>query len=191
MGSTLLPVRRLLPNALTLLRLGALPFLAWAVLGGRGGLTAGLLVASAGTDVLDGLLARRLRAQTRLGALLDPIADKLTQVTGLVLLSLTARPAFTPVPPLFVALVIGRDLLLLYGALRIRQRTGTLSVTPSWEGKATTGLIFLLLLAASLGLPRAVVTGLCLVTAPLVVATGVRYTLLGRRQFSGSARSGP
>ncbi|MHC4547398.1 MAG: CDP-alcohol phosphatidyltransferase family protein [Planctomycetota bacterium] len=184
-------MRRLLPNAVTVLRLALLLVFAWAVLGARPLLATALLAAIGLSDWLDGFLARRWRAESRLGALLDPIADKLTQVTGLLLLAVTSSPVFTPIPAPFVALVFGRDLLLLYGALRVRLRRGTIRIRPRWEGRASTVLGFALLLAACLGLPRAVVVGLCVAAAPLVVAAGVRYTLDGHRQISEPARSAP
>src|SRR5882762_3669572 len=82
-----------LPNALTWLRIGAIPLVMLLFMAGRhnpDGLAdtaAGLVFAAASiTDTLDGYLARRLGLITRLGAFLDPVADKLIVAVALVLL---------------------------------------------------------------------------------------------------------
>lgn len=178
-------VRRLLPNAVTILRLLLLPFFGWAVVASRPGAATALLAVIAASDFVDGYLARRWHAETRFGAVLDPVADKLTQITGLILLAF-AQPPVARIPPLFVGLVLARDLWLLYGALRIRVRRGNVSIRPRWEGKSSTAVVFALLLAASAGLPQGLVTGLAVVAAPLVAASAIRYTLDGRRQLRGS-----
>jgi cardiolipin synthase len=164
-----------------------LPFWGWAMVEGARGPSAALLVAIAASDWLDGFLARRWRAQSRFGAVADPLADKLSQILGLVLLALTRAEAFTPIPAWLVAVVFARDLWLAYGTLRIRLRHGRVAIRPRWEGKASTGLLFALLLAATLGAPSALVLGLSLAAATLAVAAGARYTLDGFRQ----ARAGP
>lgn len=175
-------MKSLVPNAITVLRLALIPVFAWALLAGRATLAPALLVAIAASDGLDGLLARRWHAESRFGAVVDPVADKLTQLTGLVLLALAPAESFTAVPALFVVLVLARDLLLAYGTLRIHTGRGRVEIRPRFEGKASTVLVFALLLAACLGLPRTIVIGLALATAPLVIAAGVRYSLDGLRQ---------
>src|SRR5215208_4914468 len=99
-----------LANALTALRNVQAPvFLVLYVEGGRLRALAAFAVAAA-TDVLDGLVARVLRQQTRLGAFLDPIADKFLAACALVALAATGRlPVWLPV------LVFTRDLFQLAG----------------------------------------------------------------------------
>jgi phosphatidylglycerophosphate synthase len=81
------------PNQLTLLRLGFLPFFLISLYYGRYGWALLLLSAAAVTDLLDGLLARRLNQKTELGAYLDPIADKLLLSSSFFLLA-SAAAAF-------------------------------------------------------------------------------------------------
>jgi len=100
------------PNTLTWLRIGAIPLIAvlfympysWA------DPSAGLLFAAAGiTDSLDGYLARRLGQTSRLGAFLDPVADKLIVAVALVLLvSKDPRPLIA----LTAAVIIGREITI-------------------------------------------------------------------------------
>lgn len=76
-----------LPNVLSALRVAAAPVLAWAVLARQPpGFAAGLVVAAALTDVLDGIAARALGEVSELGAVLDPAADKVFILTALWLL---------------------------------------------------------------------------------------------------------
>lgn len=175
-------MRRLLPNAITALRLALILPFGWSVVAGRPHLAFGLLAAMAVSDAADGYLARRWAVITPLGAFLDPLADKLTQIIGLILLAAADAPAFTPIPALLVALVIARDLVLAYGTFRIRQRLGDVTVRPRWEGKASTLCIFLLLLGSCLAAPPWFVLALSLLAAPLVVASGIRYVLDGVAQ---------
>ncbi len=177
-------MKRLLPNIITGLRLCMLPVFASCVLEGAGAWATGLLIAIALSDALDGYLARRWNAESRLGALLDPSADKLTQITALILLSLTGHAVFTPVPPLLVSIILARDLLLAYGAYRIRARAGHVAIKPRWEGKLSTALVFVLLLASCAGAAPWIVNGLAIAAAPFAVAAGARYTIDGWKQRS-------
>ncbi len=103
---------------------------------------AGLVFVLAGvTDGLDGMVARRTGRQTRLGALLDPVADKLLAVSSFVTLSLRG-----PIPVWFVVLVISRDLIISLGALILFLTEGSLEIAPSRIGKTATFLQFLTIL---------------------------------------------
>ncbi len=176
-------MRRLLPNTITAVRLLLVPLFGWSIVAGRTVLAPALLAAIALSDWLDGFLARRYRAESRFGALLDPVADKLTQILGLVLLVYAPHPAFAPVPAFFLALVLLREMMLVYGAVRVRFSRGTVRIRPRFEGKASTGAIFLLLLAACLGAPEWLVWTLVLLGTPFVVVSGVRYVIDGHRQM--------
>lgn len=178
-------MRKILPNAITALRLLLIAPFAWSVLDGRSPLAFGLLTAMAVSDAVDGYLARRWRATSPLGAFLDPLADKLTQIVALVLLAVTTAPGFTPIPAPLVALVLARDLVLAYGTFRVRRRLGDVRVRARWEGKASTLCIFILLLGACLGAPRWFVLGLAWLAAPLVVTSGIRYVRDGVAQVRG------
>jgi cardiolipin synthase len=86
--------------------------------------------AAAATDVLDGLVARALRQRTRLGAFLDPIADKLLAACALVALAASGRlPWWLP------ALVVSRDLAQLAGAALLRTLHHVVPVAPTRIGK--------------------------------------------------------
>jgi CDP-diacylglycerol--glycerol-3-phosphate 3-phosphatidyltransferase len=183
-------MRRLLPNAITLARLLLVPVFGWAIVAGKATLAPSLLVALALSDWLDGFLARRYRVESRLGTLLDPVADKLAQLTGLVLLVWAPHREFTAIPGSFLSLVLMREMLLVYGAVRVRLKKGSVHVKPRLEGKASTGAIFLLLLAACLGAPAWAVWTLCGAGAPFVALSGVRYVIDGHRQMKEGGAGG-
>lgn len=138
------------PNLLSILRILIIPFFVWAYLGSdsQGGypLACLLLLLSGLTDLLDGFIARRFHMVTEVGKILDPVADKLTQITILLCLSVR-RPSF-----LLLLLVYAlKDLLMLIGGVLLLRR----HIHPGgakWFGKAAT-CFFYLSMAAVLFLP--------------------------------------
>ena len=122
-----------LPNLLTLVRFPLAPWVAVSILGGAH-LEALLLLAVAGiTDGLDGWAARRLGATSRLGACLDPVADKALLVTVYISLGVAGL-----IPAWLVWMVVGRDVLILAfagAALAIRKSR---RFEPSVWGKLST-----------------------------------------------------
>lgn len=121
-----------LPNALSALRLVGVPVFLWLVLTERDGLAIAVLAVSGTTDWLDGKIARRWNQMSRLGALLDPAADRLYIVATLI--GLTARG----VVPLWLTLsLVGRDVVL--GAfLPVLRRHGYGPLPVHFLGKAAT-----------------------------------------------------
>lgn len=99
------------------------------------------------TDALDGYFARARNERTRLGTLLDPMADKSLLLSSLVLLTGPWGACFNPhIPVWYVLLVISRDVSLIAGALLIHLTVGHIDVRPRISGKLSTffqmGLIF-------------------------------------------------
>jgi len=127
-----------LPNVLTLLRLGLVPvFLIMSLR--RQALGALLVFTLAGlTDFLDGLVARLCHLRTRIGTLLDPLADKLLLAMAFILLTLEGLSSPYSIPFWLTAVVIGRDLAIVVGAYVIFRLRGTKSFPPSLLGKIST-----------------------------------------------------
>jgi len=119
-----------LPNAITLLRLAAVPVVGWLILQQRWEAACWLFLAAAISDGIDGLLARWLKQMTQLGAALDTVADKALGVVTLVML--TQAGAI----PLWVTLaILLRDSIIVLGALSYRGLAGHLDIHPTWLGK--------------------------------------------------------
>ena len=90
------------------------------------------------SDGVDGYIARHYKQISELGKILDPLADKLLLVSGIVLLSFDNQPYFRQIPLWLTGLIIGRDLLLGIGAVVIHFVVGKTSVRPRISGKIAT-----------------------------------------------------
>lgn len=164
-----------IPNILTLLRiLLVVPIM---VLLARGEyLTVLGLFALAGlSDGLDGFLARRYDWRTPLGALLDPLADKLMLVGVYLVLGWSGG-----LPLWLVTLVVLRDVVIISGALAYHHRCGNLTMEPTWISKANTMFQILLGLVAILAttsavLPLWVLNSLIGVVSLTTLWSGVDY----------------
>ncbi len=177
------------PNVLTVARIVLAPIFLWRYLeGDEDGALVAFAVAAA-TDALDGLAARLLRQQTRVGAFLDAAADKLLAACALIALSVTGQ-----VPWWLTGVVVGRDLLLAAGSAFLIAHHAPLPVRPTRVGKYATALVFfivvLVLVVDYHGTPAARsapwVAALGILAAVLVAVSAVQYAL----SFSASVRLG-
>lgn len=89
-------------------------------------------------DGVDGYIARRYHQISELGKILDPLADKLLLVSGIVLLSFDNAPYLAQMPLWLTGAIIGRDLLLGIGAVVISLVVGKVNVRPRITGKLAT-----------------------------------------------------
>ncbi|MEW6159723.1 MAG: CDP-diacylglycerol--glycerol-3-phosphate 3-phosphatidyltransferase [Verrucomicrobiota bacterium] len=89
------------------------------------------------SDGIDGYIARRYNQRSELGAILDPLADKLLLVAGILLLSFDNH-RFSQLPLWLSVIIISRDLLLLIGLGVIHYTAGKVTVRPHFIGKMAT-----------------------------------------------------
>ncbi len=187
--------RLTLATRITLLRFLAIPAFLWAAWcyqqtafqSGQGGepvgwrwTMAGIFLAACITDGIDGYLARRLDQQTRLGAILDALADKALIFTALVTLSILALPVALP---LWYALtVISRDLALVAGGLLLYRRQGALQVHPHWTGKLATVLNMSALGWVFFQFPATALLPLVIAAAGFTIISGLIYARAGFTQ---------
>ena len=118
------------PNALSLSRLFMVPVVVALLLARADGLAAAFFVLAAATDFLDGRLARRA-GPTRLGQILDPVADRLMLSSVAVVLAVRGL-----LPVWAVAILVARDLLALIGSLVVGSK-----IRVNRVGKAATALL--------------------------------------------------
>lgn len=171
-----------LANLFTAARIVLIPFFGWLWLAREDDMALLLFAVAAFTDVLDGFLARWLNQSSRLGALLDPIADKL-----LVLVALIVGILRGDVPPWLAAVIIGRDAIMAVGvillATRWRDKHGPSAWKPTRIGKYAMFLqsltIALLIVDSAVGRPglRPYVQAAMLWTAVLTLVAGAQYTV--------------
>lgn len=179
---------RHIPNALTVLRLIAIPF--FIVLleeadEGRSTAAAILFAAASTTDWFDGYLARRFQVQSRFGRIADPLADRVLITSAILLLAWHDR-----LPLLVVALLIGRDLVLFAGFKVAAERGYELSVV--YLGKTATfvlmgALTCVMLTGADADWPLALVW----VGTVLALAAGAVYVVTVGRMLRGRRAGDP
>jgi cardiolipin synthase len=122
-----------LPNAISIVRLGGIPLFLWLVLGPEADAWALVVLMAAGlTDYLDGMLARRLNQTTRLGQLLDPIADRL------YILAVVVGLALREIIPLWLAVLLPLRDVLLFGLVPFLRTRGYSALPVHFLGKAAT-----------------------------------------------------
>ncbi|MGB6220575.1 CDP-diacylglycerol--glycerol-3-phosphate 3-phosphatidyltransferase [Haloferula sp.] len=99
----------------------------------------GVFITAAASDGLDGWIARRFNQRSKFGATIDPIADKLLLLTGIITLSLVDwGENGWRIPLWFSALVIVRDFIILGGCAILHYTNHSLKVKPHWSGKVCT-----------------------------------------------------
>ncbi len=134
------------------------------------------------SDAVDGFIARRFNQKTRLGSILDPLADKLMLLSAIITLSFTGwRQHF---PLWFPILVIFRDLASIGGALIIQHLIGKCHIQPHWTGKAATCTQFIAVLWLMLDLP--LLLGVTLIAGFFTAVSGFIHLAAGIRQVAAS-----
>ncbi len=153
------------PNSLTVLRLVGIPVFVWLFLEGRLGAALGVFVGAMITDLLDGIAARALKQFTKLGAILDPVADKLMGVAAVALLCGSHR-----LPVWLLYLLLFRE-ACIFGAIGILTRTGRdYTIRPTRFGKYSTFFLAATIILALLQGARQVGTTPALIALALVAA---------------------
>jgi cardiolipin synthase (CMP-forming) len=175
-----------LPNAISLGRLLLVPLTIWLMLGGRYGVAFWVFVAAGASDALDGFIAKRFDMRTRLGAMLDPVADK-----ALIVSVFLALGAAHELPAWLVILVVFRDAMLVGGYLLLLAIGVSRQVDPLYVSKLNT-LVQITLVGfelARLGLgaeARMATSLLILLTAATTTLSGLSYLVRWARIVSRS-----
>jgi CDP-diacylglycerol--glycerol-3-phosphate 3-phosphatidyltransferase len=143
------------------------------------------------SDGIDGYIARRYNQRSELGAFLDPLADKLLLVSGIILLSLNNEPYLPRLPLWLAATIISRDLLLLLGVGVIRYVGSRVQVRPVFIGKVATVLQMTCVVWALLKWDAPWLWYWSLAAGVCTGISGVIYVLEGTRHLSASPASSP
>lgn len=172
-------------NQLTLVRLMLVPCLVILVVYGFSGWALIVFVLAGITDVLDGLIARRAGQRTRLGAWLDPMADKLLLVSMFLVLTAPLDMA-NRLPIWLTVLVISRDVLIVLTVAVVNLALERRVFYPSWLGKVAT-LVYVLTCAITLYFnyldrPSVVVDAAIYASLVVTLLSGIHYIMLAVRE---------
>ena len=170
---------RNLPNAITLLRLGLVPVMGYYAVRDEYAIALPIFLVAALSDFADGYIARRFKLVSRLGAALDPVADKLNMFVATVLLAAQGL-----LPLWLAAAIIGRDIVIVVGVLAYRLLRGPLEIKPTYLSKVNTFIEFGVLLLVMAVAASWIDTGawmpvLFVILFITVVASGIQYVWLG------------
>jgi cardiolipin synthase (CMP-forming) len=131
-----------LPNLITLSRIALTPALVLVLSDGNYPLALLIFTVAGLSDGLDGFIAKRFHFASRLGAILDPVADKFLLVSAYVMLTVLGH-----LPLWLVIVVVFRDLLIVSGYLVYTSMYGPVQMRPSWLSKINTLLQIVLVVA--------------------------------------------
>lgn len=170
-----------LPNAITSIRILLIPAFVTALVYRRHDYALGLFVVAGLSDGLDGLLARLTNQKTRLGAFLDPLADKFLLVTSFILFAV-----YGLVPVWLAIVVISRDLIVVTGWTLLYLLHGITRIQPSFIGKSaiTLQLVLIAYTLIWINFTRLPAPGTWMygAVAAFTIASGLQYVLQGLRQ---------
>jgi cardiolipin synthase len=184
-------------NKVTIVRILLVPFfIAQVIYYNRTGLplnlycAIGAFFAAAIADGIDGYIARHFNQRSELGAILDPLADKLLLVSGIVLLSMESR-YFVRIPVYLAATVISRDVILVIGLAIIHYTGAKFSVRPHITGKIATVLQMAAVLWTLLQLNSVVLPYITISAAVFTGVSGLLYVFNGMTHLNTHPSSGP
>jgi cardiolipin synthase len=179
---------RNIPTLITLTRLLLAAVVAWAAFEASYGLAAVVFVIAAASDLADGPIARRYALVTELGARLDAVADKILMLAAVVPLLLQG------LLPWWLALcVVGRDVLIVAGAVSYHMVVGSVEMAPTLLSKANTLLAVVtvaavLARASGLGALSPLLEPLFALTLVLTLISGLQYVWIWSRRALAARR---
>lgn len=164
-----------IPNLICIVRILLVPPVVVLMLRGDFALALALFAVAGASDGLDGYLARRFDWRSRLGAILDPLADKLLMAATYITLSWLAL-----LPWWLVVLVLGRDVVIISGSVAFHRFVSDIELAPSSISKANTLfqiLLVLLVMALMIGLslPSGVVSVMIALVTTTTLLSGGHY----------------
>jgi cardiolipin synthase len=177
-------------NQLTLLRMALTPVLVVLIVSGEPTWALVVFVVAGVTDLLDGLFARYGGQKTKLGAMLDPVADKLLMGSCYVALTWTAG-LYLRIPVWLTVLTLSRDAMIVVSVAVVNLTLGHRIFYPSMLGKLSTvaqvGTAGTVLLLNCLNETPAFVAWLFRLTALLAIGSAVHYAYLGSARGTEAA----
>ncbi len=174
-----------IPNLISILRIFLSIPVVWMLLQHNFGIALILFALAGLSDGLDGYLAKHYGWQSRLGGLLDPLADKI-----LLVLSVLSLGWLELLPTWLVFVVILRDLVIITGAFVYNFQVAELDAAPTLLSKFNTVVQIVLVLAVVLdqgvlSLPQLLMQALIFLTLATTILSGVNYVVVWSRRAAG------
>jgi len=151
----------------------------------------GCFAVAAISDGIDGFIARHFNQRSELGTILDPLADKLLLVSGIVLLSFPNGGRLPEIPLWLTVLILSRDVLLLIGYWVIHFLAGGMKVRPHFLGKIASVLQMAAVLWALFKWDAQWHFVICVAAAALTTGSGIIYLFDWMRAASKHPSSSP
>src|SRR5262245_40941725 len=174
-------------NQLTILRIVFVPVFIILLVYGERGWALGTFVAAGMTDVLDGIIARRFGQKTSIGAVLDPLADKLLMASSFLIRSLPQMGFQNAIPGWLLIIILFRDVFILLVSLIVVLMVGWRVFTPTPYGKASTVMqvmtVLTVLYANWRGMVIPELNILFYTTGLMTALSGIHYLVRGLRQW--------
>lgn len=182
------------PTVVTIARIVLTPCIVMAMLAQQWGVSFVLFGIAALSDAIDGALARWCETQTILGAVLDPIADKVLLISCFATLTFAQSPLFS-IPMWFLILILVKEALLILGVVFIYGFMRSIEIKPTQLSKSVTAvqMAFIMWLFSCYffnWVPAKTYYTLLTVLAALVSATLIEYAMYGLRYIRSYATSG-
>jgi len=176
--------RKDIPNLISITRVLLVIPIVSALLDHQFGLAMVLFAVAGVSDALDGFLAKHYHWESRLGSILDPLADKLLLVASFATLTWLGF-----IPNWLLWLVLGRDIMIISGSLAYHYFVGKFKLLPLWSSKINTFFQILLVFAiilqhyADLAIQYWIETGISLVIISVIISGAEYITVWGKRAW--------
>lgn len=175
------------PNLITMLRILAVPLFVIFILSNSYGRALVVFVIAGLSDLVDGYIARNFQLKSPLGAILDPLADKLLMTASYLTLGY-----FGKIPAWLTVVVICRDIIIVGGIIALKLFEVRFRIDPTriskWATASQLLTIFLALVRQLSPFPYWVLLASCWLTTALTVASGLVYMMRGMRLLNGSSK---
>ena len=171
-----------LANKISIARIVFIPFFIAAIVYSKLKIALLIFILAVISDAADGFIARTLKQKTKLGTMLDPIADKLLLVSAYICLSLAGSiPQYLKLPPYVPIIVISRDAIIVLGSVMVYVVTNDLKISPSIIGKVTTFFQMLTIISVLIQFKYSFV--LWNLAVLFTILSGIDYVIKGSKLF--------
>lgn len=172
-----------LANKISIARIILIPFFITAIIYSRMDIALLLFVLAIISDGVDGFIARAMDQKTKLGTIIDPIADKLLLTSAFICLAISPNIAgHLRMPPYVPIIIISRDVIIILGSVIVHLITGDVKAAPSIIGKVTT--FFQMMTIVSILIHFEYSFLVWNFTVFLTVVSGMDYVVKGSRLLS-------